>query len=377
MDLFKYKIEACEGKARVGKYNTAHGSFTTPMFMPVGTKATVKGISPDILVEIGSQVVLSNAYHLSLRPSEKLIEQAGGLHEFCQYHRPMLTDSGGFQVFSLADTLKLDHEGINFKSIYDGKTIRWTPEKNIEIQEKIGADIIMQLDQCTPYPAKKDFVNKAVELSANWAKRCLDAHTRKDQALFAIVQGGVFADLRMKSIDMLLKIEKSGKGFEGFGIGGYSVGEPHELMLESLGRVCNNLPEARPRYLMGVGNPKTLLKAIAVGVDMFDCVLPTRTGRMGTALTSHGRMNLRNSKYFDDFRPLDEKCGCRVCKKYSRAYIRHLFNQKEMLGGELLSTHNLYYLINLTSQAREAIKSGSYKKFLENWLNSPAANDFR
>ena len=376
MDLFDYKIEASEGKARVGTYNTAHGSFTTPMFMPVGTNATVKGISPDILVEIGSQVVLANTYHLSLRPGADLIEKAGGLHEFCQYHGPMLTDSGGYQVFSLADTLKLDSEGLTFKSIYDGEVIRWTPESNMEIQEKIGADIIMQLDQCTHYPAEKEFVLKAVELSANWAKRCLDSHSKKDQALFAIVQGGVFEDLRMKSIDELLKIEQAGKSFDGFGIGGYSVGEPHELMFESLGKVCDNLPENRPRYLMGVGNPKTLLKAVAVGVDMFDCVLPTRTGRMGTALTSHGRMNLRNSQYFDDFKPIDENCDCPVCKKYSRAYLRHLFNQKEMLGGELLSTHNLYYLINLMTLAKEAIKAGVYSEFLDDWLKSPAANDF-
>ncbi|MGN0302003.1 MAG: tRNA guanosine(34) transglycosylase Tgt [Anaerotardibacter sp.] len=381
MALFDYEIEAQCGHARAGKFQTAHGEVQTPLFMPVGTSATVKGIRTETLHEIGSQIVLSNTYHLSLRPGEDLVAEAGGLHSFCGYDGPMLTDSGGFQIFSLADTLKLDDDGVTFRSIYDGSKIRWTPEINMDIQQKLGADIIMQLDQCPPYPATKEFVQRAVDLSASWAKRCLAAHTREDQALFAICQGGMDLDMRLESIRRLVEISDQSvanghKDFKGYGIGGYSVGESHEIMFETLGSVARALPENKPRYLMGVGNPTTLVKAVHEGVDMFDCVLPTRTARMGTAFSRQGRMNMRNAKFIHDFNPLDEKCGCPVCQKHSRSYIRHLVKQNEMLGSVLLSIHNLYFLINLMNEARQAILEGRYEEFYQDWMNSPAANDY-
>ena len=381
MENFECRIDAESGNARALTYQTAHGAFQTPMFMPVGTSATVKGITPKVLRELQSQVVLANTYHLSQRPTAELVAEAGGVHKFMNYDGPMLTDSGGFQVFSLADTVKLSDEGVQFQSIYDGHRIFWTPEKNMEIQEKIGADIIMQLDQCAPYPAEKEFVERAVELSSAWAKRCLAAHKRPDQTLFGIVQGGMHLDLRMKSIDSLLQTEKQsveagGRRFGGFGIGGYSVGESHETMFETLGEVARALPEDRPRYLMGVGNPTTLVRAVGEGVDMFDCVLPTRTARMGTAFSSTGRMNMRNAKYAHDFTPLDHECECYTCKNFTRAYIRHLVKQDEMLGSVLLSIHNLHFLLDLMRCARKAVLADEYDEFLQAWMNSEAANDY-
>lgn len=381
MALFDYTLEATSGHARAGSFETAHGTVQTPLFMPVGTSATVKGVMPQTLKEIGSQIVLANTYHLSLRPGADLIEEAGGLHAFSGYDGPMLTDSGGFQIFSLADTLKLDSDGVNFSSIYDGDKIRWTPEDNMEIQQKLGADIIMQLDQCPPYPATREFVKRAVDLSANWAKRCLAAHTREDQALFAICQGGMNLDLRLESIERLVEISNESvasghKDFKGYGIGGYSVGEDHEIMFETLGDVARALPQDKPRYLMGVGNPTTLVRAVHEGVDMFDCVLPTRTARMGTAFSSAGRMNMRNAKFKHDFRPLDESCDCPVCKNHSRSYIRHLVKQNEMLGSVLLSIHNLRFLIALMQRARAAILAGEYEEFYQEWMNSPSAKDY-
>jgi queuine tRNA-ribosyltransferase len=339
--------------------------------MPVGTRGTVKGVTPDQLAAIGAQVVLANTYHLFLRPGHAIIERAGGLHEFMNWRGPILTDSGGFQVFSLADTLTVDDEGVTFKSILDGARHRWTPEENVAIQEALGADIIMQLDVCPPYPAERDVVASAVTRSAAWAARCKVAQTREDQALFGIVQGGVHEDLRSQSVQRLVTI-----GFPGYAIGGYSVGEPHELMLESLGPVAAALPQDRPRYLMGVGNPTTMLQAIGLGVDMFDCVLPTRTARVGTAFSSQGRMNLRNAAYADDLGPLDPACTCPACTQYSRAYLRHLVNMKEMLGAILLSVHNLHFLLDLTVRAREAIADGRYASFLDDWLGSSAAQDY-
>lgn len=381
MALFDCTIDATCGNARALTYETAHGSFQTPMFMPVGTSASVKGITVRQLHDLGSQVVLSNTYHLSLRPGADVVAEAGGVHKFMNYDGPMLTDSGGFQVFSLADTLKLDPDGLSFSSIYDGAKIRWTPEENMRIQEQLGADIIMQLDQCTPYPAAHDFVAKAVDLSANWARRCLAAHKRSDQTLFGIVQGGMELDLRLESIRRLREIEEEslaagGRRFGGFGIGGYSVGEEHEVMFETLGEVARALPKDRPRYLMGVGNPTTLVRAVREGVDMFDCVLPTRTARMGTAFSSRGRMNMRNAKYTRDFTPLDPNCSCPTCQNHTRAYIRHLVKQNEMLGGILLSIHNLHFLLDLMRRAREAVLAGAYEEFYAEWMASPAAKDY-
>jgi len=357
--------------ARRGTVHTAHGDVQTPVFMPVGTRATVKGMSSVLLKSLGTQILLGNTYHLYLRPGAELIARAGGLHHFMNWHQPILTDSGGFQIFSLADTLKLSDEGVEFHSILDGSHHFWTPEENMRIQELIGADIIMQLDQCPPYPAEKADVDRAVELSLKWARQCKEAHSRKDQMLFGIVQGGVHLDLRLKSVEGLVDID-----FPGYGIGGYSVGEPHELMLQSLAEVCSALPDDKPRYLMGVGNPTSMLEAIGMGVDMFDCVLPTRTARMGTAFSSQGRMNLRNAQYAEDFTPLDPECSCDTCKNHTRAYLRHLVTTKEMLGPILLSQHNVHYLLDLTARARKAIEADEYGEFLSNWRNSPAADDY-
>ncbi len=381
MGLFDCTIDAQSGHARALTYETAHGSFQTPMFMPVGTHATVKGLMPAQLHELNSQVVLANTYHLSMRPGADLLAEAGGVHKFMNYDGPMLTDSGGFQIFSLADTVKLDDDGVNFRSIYDGAKIRWTPEDNMDIQQKIGADIVMQLDQCPPYPATREFVQRAVDLSSAWAKRCLAAHTREDQTLFGIVQGGMHLDLRLESVSRLLEIERESveaghKRFGGFGIGGYSVGEDHETMFETLGEVARALPQDRPRYLMGVGNPTTLVRAVREGVDMFDCVLPTRTARMGTAFSSTGRMNMRHAKYVHDFGPIDDACTCPTCQQFTRSYVRHLIKQDEMLGGILLSIHNLHFLIDLMRRAREAVLADAYEEFYAEWMASSAAKDY-
>ena len=381
MALFDCTCDAKSGNARALTFTTAHGDFHTPMFMPVGTSATVKGITPLQLRELKSQVVLANTYHLSQRPGEDVVAQAGGVHKFMNYDGPMLTDSGGFQIFSLADTRKLDDDGVTFRSIYDGSYVRWTPEENMRIQEALGADIAMQLDQCPPYPATREFVERAVDLSAMWARRCLAAHKRPDQTLFGIVQGGMNLDLRLESIRRLREIEDEslvagGRRFGGFGIGGYSVGEDHETMFETLGQVARALPDDRPRYLMGVGNPTTLVRAVGEGVDMFDCVLPTRTARMGTAFSSQGRMNMRNAKYTRDFTPLDPECTCPTCQNHTRAYIRHLVKQDEMLGGILLSIHNLHYLLDLMRRAREAVLADAYAEFEAQWMASPAAKDY-
>ncbi len=373
-DDFRFEVLALDGatQARRGRFYTPHGTVETPTFMPVGTAATVKGITVSQLHDLGAQVVLCNAYHLFNRPGAELVERAGGIHRFMGWDGPVLTDSGGFQIFSLADTLKLDADGVSFIAAgYGGAHHRWTPEDNMRIQEQIGADIIMQLDQCTPYPAGKSFVAEAVRRSADWAERCKVAHTREDQALFGIVQGGVFADLRRESVERIGEM-----GFPGYGIGGYSVGEPHELMFETLPEVCATLPQDVPHYLMGVGNPTTLLHAVAAGVDLFDCVLPTRTARMGTAFSSEGRLNLRNARFADDFGPLDPACRCAVCQKYERAYLRHLVKSREMLGAILLTYHNLFYLIDLMRRAREHLEAGTYGAFLRDWDRSPAADDY-
>ena len=382
MTLFETDIQATSGAARALRYETAHGAFETPMFMPVGTHATVKGVRVSGLRELDAQVVLANTYHLYMRPGVDVVEGAGGVQAFMGYDGPMLTDSGGFQLFSLAHLMKPGEDGVRFRADdYDGSKHFWTPEINMDIQERIGADIVMQLDQCVGYPAERADVEASTKLSWEWAERCLAAHKRPDQALFGIVQGGMHLDLRLESVRRLLDIERAnvevgGRRFDGFGIGGYSVGEDHEVMFETLGDVCAALPEDRPRYLMGVGNPTTLVRAVGVGVDMFDCVLPTRTGRMGTAFSSTGRMNMRNAKYTHDFSPLDPQCTCETCRNYTRAYIRHLVKQDEMLGAVLLSMHNLHFLIDLMRRAREAVLADAYDEFLAAWLSSPAANDY-
>ena len=373
MAVFDYDLLATDSAtaARRGVLETPHGRLDTPAFMPVGTRATVKGVTTDQLRALGAQVVLANAYHLYLRPGADIVAQAGGLHRLMDWDRAVLTDSGGFQLFSLADTLSVDDDGVTFRSVFDGSEHRWTPEDVVGIQEELGSDIAMVLDQCPPYPAEEAHVAEAVRRSADWAARSKAAQTREDQALFGIVQGGVFPHLRAESVERTVAV-----GFPGYGIGGYSVGEPHDLMLESLGAVCDALPADRPRYLMGVGNPTSMLEAIGLGVDMFDCVLPTRTARTGTAFSSSGRMNLKNARYARDMGPLDPECSCPTCTRYPRAYLRHLVVLKEMLAATLLSIHNLHVLIDLTRRARAAVEAGEYGRFLEDWRSGPGADDF-
>lgn len=376
-ELFDYEVIAEDPKthARAGVFHTAHGDVLTPCFMPVGTKGTVKGILPETLHKLNAQVVLANTYHLEMRPGSETVDELGGLHDFMQWNRPILTDSGGFQVFSHQQFFKLSDEGVRFRAVdYDGRWISWTPEENMAIAERLGSDICMQLDQCPGYPATRAFVERAVELSSMWAERCWKAHTRPDQALFGIVQGGMHLDLRLRS---LRHLEEVGE-FPGYGIGGYSVGEDHETMFETLEPLVSEyMPKTKPRYLMGVGNPSTLVRAVACSVDMFDCVLPTRTARMGTAFSFEGRMNLKNAKFAHDHGPLDPHCSCPVCTGgWTRAYINHLVKQKEMLGSILLSTHNLAFLINLMFEARKHIIEGTYKEFVDSWNESAASHDF-
>lgn len=375
---FTYEIIAEDPKsgARAGILHTPHGSIETPTFMPVGTRASVKGLTREQLLALDAQIILANAYHLYLRPGTELIKEAGGLHGFEAWPRPILTDCGGFQVFSLKDTMKLTDEGVSFKSILDGSMHHWTPEINMRIQEDLGADIIMQLDVCAPYPAERSEVELAMRRSAAWAKRCRLAHKNEKQALFAIVQGGMHPDLRIENIKMLLEAEQESSQFEGYALGGYSVGEPHDIMLANLEEVTPHLPKDRPHYLMGLGNPTSILASINLGIDMFDCVLPTRTARLGTAFSSQGKMKLRNAQYARDFSPLDVTCTCPTCTHHSRAYIRHLIERKEMTGATLLSIHNIHFLLDLTRRARKAILEGEYQSFLNEWYNSAAADDY-
>lgn len=361
--------------ARAGVLHTPHGDIPTPIFMPVGTKATVKGILPSQLERLGAKIILANTYHLANRPGEDLVAEMGGLHEFMRWRGPILTDSGGFQVFSHGEFTRLTNDGVEFRTVdYDGQHVFWTPEKNMEIAQKLGADIVMQLDQCPGYPSPRRFVERAVELSSMWAERCFRAHTRKDQALFGIVQGGMDLDLRLRS---LRHLEECGD-FPGYGIGGYSVGEDHETMFESVAPLASEyMPKGKPRYLMGVGNPTTLVHGVECGIDMFDCVLPTRTARMGSAFSSEGRLNFRNARFTHDHGPIDPDCTCPVCAGgYTRAYVHHLVKQKEMVGSILLSLHNVYYLLELMRRARQAIVEHRYGQFVSEWDQLPAAKDW-
>ncbi|MBQ6395512.1 MAG: tRNA guanosine(34) transglycosylase Tgt [Atopobiaceae bacterium] len=375
--LFTYEIVAEDPKthARAGILHTPHGDVETPIFMPVGTKASVKEVPSNMLEEMGAQIILSNTYHLSQRPGEDLVAEMGDLHGFMRWNHPILTDSGGFQVFSLSEHFKLSEEGVRFRAVdYDGSHVAWSPERNMDIQQKLGSDIAMQLDWCVRYPAERSTVEQSVELSSIWAERCYASHTKPDQALFGIVQGGMHLDLRLRSLKHL---ENMGD-FPGYGIGGYSVGEDHETMFETLAPLASeHLPKGKPRYLMGVGNPTTLVRGVACGIDMFDCVLPTRTGRMGTAFSREGRMNLRNAKHAHDARTVDEGCLCPACSAgYSRAYLHHLVRQKEMSASILLSEHNIFFLLQLMRDAREAIIAGTYADFVDDWMDSPAVADF-
>ncbi len=374
---FTYDIVAEDPKtsARAGVLHTPHGDVPTPIFMPVGTKATVKGLLPSQLEELGTKILLANLYHLSIRPGAELIDEMGGLHGFMRWDGPILTDSGGFQVFSLGEHFKLSDDGVSFRAVnYGGERMSWTPEENMRIAQLLGADIVMQLDQCPGYPSPRPYVERAVELSSKWAERCFAAHTREDQALFGIVQGGMDLDLRIRS---LAHLESCGD-FPGYGIGGYSVGESHQTMFESLAPLASeHMPRNKPRYLMGVGNPTTLVRGVACGIDMFDCVLPTRTARMGTAFSNEGRLNLKNARFSHDDGPLDPACGCPACAKgFSRSYIHHLVRQKEMTASILLSMHNIFFLLDLMRRSRDAVIEGRYAEFLDAWEQSEAVNDF-
>jgi queuine tRNA-ribosyltransferase len=354
---FSFELQARHGKARAGIFHTPHGDILTPVFAPVGTQATVKAVTPAQLYELGANLVLSNTYHLYLRPGDELIAGLGGLHKFMQWSGPILTDSGGFQVFSLADTRKIDEDGVTFKSHIDGSTHRFTPEKSIHIQENLGADIIMSFDECAP-PYDRRYNERAIQRTHAWAERCLKAKKRGDQALFGIVQGGIFNDLREHSASYLVSL-----GFPGYGIGGLSVGETKEEMHAVLETIDPILPEDKPRYLMGVGTPDDLVNGVLRGIDFFDCVLPTRLARHSAAQTRKGRLNLVNNAFARDPRPIDEACACYTCQHFSRAYLRHLINAREMLAASLLSIHNLHTLIQLARELRHAILSGTLDSF--------------
>ncbi|WP_096551335.1 tRNA guanosine(34) transglycosylase Tgt [Ureibacillus thermosphaericus] len=371
-------IKTCkQSGARLGIVHTPHGSFETPAFMPVGTQATVKTMSPEELKEMGAGIILSNTYHLWLRPGNEIVKEAGGLHQFMNWDRPILTDSGGFQVFSLSDLRKIEEEGVYFRNHLNGDKLFLSPEKSIQIQNDLGADIIMAFDECPPYPATYEYMLQSVDRTTRWAKRCKEAHQRpKEQGLFGIVQGGEFEDLRKRSAEALVELD-----FPGYAVGGLSVGEPKDVMYRVLEFTTPLLPENKPRYLMGVGSPDALIEGAIRGIDMFDCVLPTRIARNGTLMTFQGRLVIKNAQYAKDFGPLDPNCDCYTCKNYSRAYIRHLIRTGEIFGLRLTTYHNLYFLLRLMEQVRQAIREDRLldfrNEFFEQYgFNKPNAKNF-
>lgn len=358
---FKYTLLAQDGHARAGVFETPHGVIPTPVFAPVGTQATVKAIQPHELTTIGATLILANTYHLYLRPKDTLIRDLGGLHHFMNWQGPILTDSGGFQVFSLGDLRKIDDDGVTFRSHIDGSSHRFTPEKSIQIQHNLGSDVMMVFDEC-PAPTDRAVVERSLVRTHNWAQRCLEYHHEKGdphkQALFGIVQGGIFDDLRAQSAETLIPMN-----FPGYAIGGLAVGETKPQMYATLDAVMPLLPADKPRYLMGVGMPDDLVEGVARGVDFFDCVLPTREARHGAALTPDGRLNIRKAAYTADPRPIQEGCACPCCTHYSRAYVQHLHRAKEILGHILLSLHNVYFLLNLMREMRDSILAGTFREY--------------
>ena len=361
----KYELIKNDGGARLGKLRTNYGTYDTPMFMPVGTLANVKMLTPEELKAVNSAVILSNTYHLWLRPGEDIVAKAGGLHKFMNYDGPILTDSGGFQVFSLAKNKNKDitEEGVHFKSHIDGKPLFLTPELSIQIQNKLDSDIAMSFDECIPYPATYEYTKESTERTLRWAKRGKDVFNNEKQSLFGIVQGGAFEDLRKFSAVETVKMD-----FDGYSIGGTSVGEDKETMYNMIDWAIKYLPEDKPRYLMGVGDPVDLFEGVLRGVDMFDCVLPTRIARHSNAFTSHGKINLRNLKYREDFTPIEESCDCYTCKHYTKAYLRHLFVASEGLGGRLLSIHNIRFLIRIMENIRKAIEEDRFLEYKDEFL---------
>ncbi len=351
--------------ARAGVLHTPHGDIKTPVYMPVGTQATVKGVYPKDLDEAGAQIVLANTYHLYMRPGDGIVKKAGGLHDFMNYHKPILTDSGGFQIFSLAKLNDIKDEGVTFRSNVDGSKHFITPEKAIEIENNLGADIIMAFDQCTPPDIDKNYATKAMNRTLSWLERCYNYHSDENQALFPIVQGNMFKDLRIKSLKETIPYAKYG-----IAIGGLSVGEPKPVMYEMLDAMLPYYPTHIPRYLMGVGSPDCLVEGVRRGIDMFDCVLATRIARNGTAMTSKGKVVVRNGAYKEDFTPLDANCNCYCCKNYTKAYLRHMINTGEMMGGMLLSLHNITFLTKLMNDMREAIINDYFEDFCHNFYEN-------
>lgn len=359
---FEEKLKSKRNFARIGVLHTPHGDIETPVFMPVGTRATVKAVEPRELEEVGAQIILSNTYHCYLRPGADLVEKAGGLHKFMNWNRPILTDSGGFQVFSLSDMNKITEDGVEFKSHLDGSKHFFSPEKSMEIQNKLGSDIIMAFDECSAFGVDKKYAKAALDRTERWLDRCIAYHKNDKQVLFPIVQGNFFADLRLSALENVKK-----KATVGFSIGGLSVGEPKDKMYEMLDCLAPHYPDDKVRYLMGVGSPDCLIEGVMRGIDMFDCVLPTRNARNGTALTSLGKVVVKNGKYKEDFSCLDPECDCYACKNFTKAYLRHLFNVDEILGAQLLSIHNIRYLTHLMEQIKAAIKEDRLEEFREEY----------
>lgn len=357
---FRFEIQTKDtsSQARLGKIVTDHGSFPTPAFMPVGTQGTIKSLTPEELVEIGVEAILGNTYHLYLRPGYETIGRLGGLHKFIHWERPILTDSGGYQVFSLGSLRKISEEGVTFHSHLDGSLHFLTPEKVMEIQRNLGSDIAMVLDECVPYPSPYEYVKESISLTTRWAKRCLQVRQESDPALFAIVQGGMYRDLREESAKDLVQMN-----FQGYAMGGLSVGEPKSIMLEIVDWTTQFLPENGPRYLMGVGTPEDILDAVMLGIDLFDCVLPTRNARNGTLFTSRGKVSIKQAQYADDGKPIDETCLCYTCRHYSRAYLRHLYLANEILSSRLNTIHNLFYYMNWMKSIQEAIRENRLADF--------------
>ncbi len=368
----RYTLEKTNGKARAGEIETPHGRIKTPVFMPVGTQATVKTMTPEEVEKLGAEIILGNTYHLYLRPGDDLVARFGGLHKFMNWNEPILTDSGGFQVFSLGALRKIKEEGVYFRSHLDGSKHFISPEKSIDIQNNLGSDIMMVFDECPPGLSDRKYVKDSLERTTRWAKRCIEANKNPEkQGLFAIVQGGIYEDLRNQSLEELTEMDEN---FSGYAIGGLAVGEPREDMYRILDYITPKLPENKPRYLMGVGEPLDMLEAVANGIDMMDCVQPSRIGRHGTVFTKYGRLVVKNAKYSEDARPLDEDCECYACKNYTRGYIRHLFKASEILGQRLATTHNLYFLVNMMKEARKAILEDRFEEFKDEFEKNYESN---
>ena len=373
LNSFKFDLLHTDphSQARRGRIQTRRGVIETPIFMPVGTQATVKAMLPENLKEVGAQIILANTYHLFLRPGHELVKRLGGLHAFMNWDKPILTDSGGFQVFSLGDLRKITEEGVRFQSHLDGSSHVLTPESSISVQQALGADIIMAFDECIPYPATREYVQDSTDRSSRWAQRCKKAHDCTDgSALFGIVQGGMFPDLRKKSAEELMHI-----GFDGYAVGGLSVGEEAALMYDMMAQTLPLLPKDRPRYVMGVGTPENLIEGIDRGVDMFDCVMPTRNARNGVLFTSFGKISIKQARYVDDPAPVDPDCDCYVCRHYSRAYLRHLYQSGEILSSVLNTYHNVHYYLKLMEGARQAIASGTFQDYKKDFYRRRQGND--